>query len=183
LSGEGLPSVENKEGIRSVFDEGLLISQHEIREGHPEGWTTFFERDGSITQKYQVKNGKKHGSEIRYFPDIQPQQPKLSIEWKEGAIHGIVKTWYPNGVLESQKEMCQNLKQGLSMAWYSDGNLMLAEEYDSDKLVRGRYHRRGETVPVSQVEQEKGLATIFDDAGAVVEKISYIDGQPQISDK
>jgi antitoxin component YwqK of YwqJK toxin-antitoxin module len=181
LSGEGLRSVEQKEGLRTVFDEGVLVSQHEIHEGRPEGWTTLFEKNGTISQRYQVKDGKKHGSEIQYYPGALQQ--KLSIEWKEGAIHGTVKTWYANGILESQREMCQNAKQGLSMAWYSDGSLMLVEEYDNDNLVRGRYHRRGETIAISQVEGGTGIASIFDDSGALIEKISYVDGKPQITEQ
>jgi antitoxin component YwqK of YwqJK toxin-antitoxin module len=66
------------------------------------------------------------------------------------------------------------------MAWYSDKSIMLVEEYENDILVRGRYHKKGDVSTVSQVEKGTGTATIFDDSGAVVAKISYLEGKPQL---
>ncbi len=179
-TGEIISSVVNSEGIRSVFEEDHLISQEEIHNGHPEGWTTLFEYDGTVERKYQVKNGKKNGTEIRYFLDKNNSTPRLALEWRDGILHGTVKTWYQNGTLESQREICQNVKQGLSMAWYPDGGTMLVEEYADDKLVRGRYHGKGETSSQSTVEKGTGIATIFDTSGSVIEKIHYADGKPQV---
>ncbi len=180
LAGDLISSVINREGIRSVFEEDHLISQEEIHRGRPEGWTTLFESDGRIERKYQVKNGKKNGMEIRYYLDASAGTPRLSMEWRDGLIHGTVKTWHPNGALESQREMCQNMKQGLSMAWYPDGSVMLVEEYHEDKLIRGHYHGKGESDSISRVENGTGTATLFDVSGSVIETIRYTDGTPQI---
>jgi antitoxin component YwqK of YwqJK toxin-antitoxin module len=178
--GEIISSVANSEGIRSSFEDGHLISQEEIHKGHPEGWTTLFEYDGTVERKYEVKNGKKQGAEIRYYIENKTPTIRLQLEWREGILHGTVKTWYPNGTLESQREICQNMKQGPSMAWYPDGSVMLVEEYNEDKLVRGRYHCKGETAPVSCVENGNGIATLFDTSGSVIEKIRYTEGKPQV---
>jgi antitoxin component YwqK of YwqJK toxin-antitoxin module len=179
-TGDLLSSVQNKEGLRSSFKDGKLASQQEVRNGHPEGWVTIFSPNGDIEQRYEIKNGKKNGREIRYFPHSSPLVPRICIEWRDDIIHGTVSTWYPNGALESQREMRNNVKQGLSMAWYSDKSIMLVEEYENDILVRGRYHKKGDVAPVSQVEKGTGTATIFDDSGAVVAKISYLEGKPQL---
>jgi antitoxin component YwqK of YwqJK toxin-antitoxin module len=179
-SGELISSVENKEGIRSLFEEGHLVSQEEIHNGRPEGWTTLFENNGVIERTYEVKNGKKNGEEIRYYVENTPPSPRLSLQWRDGAIHGIIKTWYQNEAIESQREMCQNMRQGVSMAWYPDGSIMLVEEYNEDKLVRGAYHSKGDTTPVSTVEKGNGIATIFDTSGSAIEKIRYTDGKPQV---
>jgi len=179
-SGELLSSVVDSNGIRSSFEEGHLISQEEILHGRPEGWTTLFEYDGTIERKYEVKNGKKQGTEIRYYVENKSPTPRLALEWRDGILHGTMKTWYSNGALESQREICQNMKQGLSMAWYPDGSVMLVEEYNDDKLVRGRYHSKGETTSISVVENGAGIATLFDTSGSVIEKIHYTDGKPQV---
>jgi antitoxin component YwqK of YwqJK toxin-antitoxin module len=179
-SGELLSSVADSEGIRSSFEEDHLVSQEEIHNGRPEGWTTLFEYDGTVERKYEVRNGKKHGTEMRYYIESNPSTPRLSLEWREGILHGTMKTWYPHGTLESQREVCQNMKQGPSMAWYPDGSVMLVEEYNEDKLVRGRYHSKGETESISLVENGNGIATIFDASGSVIEKIHYTDGKPQV---
>ena len=123
--GTTLSSVANGEGRRSIFDEGRLSSQEEVHHGLPEGWVTIFGGNGMVDRKYQMKDEKKNGVEIRYYPNTTNE--KLSIEWHDGMIHGLVKTWYPNGVLESQREMSQNIKQGVATAWYPDGSLQLVE--------------------------------------------------------
>jgi antitoxin component YwqK of YwqJK toxin-antitoxin module len=179
-SGDLISSVANGNGIRSSFEDGHLISQEEIRNGVPEGWTTLYEYDGTIERKYEVKNGKKNGTEIRYYIENTKQTPRLMLEWREGILHGTIKTWYPTGAIESQREICQNLKQGLSMAWYPDGSVMLVEEYNDDKLIRGRYLCKGETTPVSTIENGNGTATIFDASGSVIEKIKYAESKPQV---
>ncbi len=48
----------------------------------------------------------KTGKEIEYFPNTDKQ--KLLIDWFEDQIQGMVKTWYPNGKIESQREMSSN---------------------------------------------------------------------------
>ena len=106
--------------------------------------------------------------------------PKLSFCWYEGKVQGMVKTWYPTGALESQKEMANNAKHGVLTAWYRDGNLMMIEEYNNEKLVRGDYLKKGEKVPVSQVIEGKGTVSIFDAERYFVQKIVYVNGKPEI---
>lgn len=103
---------------------------------------------------------------------------RLSLNWYEGKIQGLVKTWYDNGAIESQKEMANNQKNGVLTAWYRDGNIMMIEEYDNNKLVRGDYFRKGDKTPVSQLIQGKGTVTIFDAEGHFVQKIPYAYGKP-----
>jgi antitoxin component YwqK of YwqJK toxin-antitoxin module len=175
--GDLLSSVKEGKGIRSIFDDSILSSQQEIVDGVPNGKITLFEKDGSIERTYFILNGKKEGTEQRFFPD---KKPRIQIEWKDGAIHGTVITWYQNGAMQSKKELRGNIKQGLTMAWYPDGSIMLVEEYENDTLKKGRYHKRGERAPVSQVNSGTGVATLFDEDGIVTEKIKYHEGKPQV---
>ena len=98
--------------------------------------------------------------------------------WVEGRIQGLVKTWYPNGTSESQREMSRNAKNGLLTAWYFDGSVMMIEQYDRDKLLKGEYFERGEKIPVSQVMNGKGIATIHDSKGTFLRRITYNNGKP-----
>lgn len=175
--GDLLSSVKEGKGTRSIFDDGTLSSQQEIVDGVPHGSVTIFEKDGSIERTYFIVNGKKEGTEQRFFPN---GKPRIQIEWKEGSVHGTVITWYQSGGMQSKKELRGNIKQGLTMAWYPDGSIMLVEEYENDTLKKGRYHKRGETAPVSQVNNGNGIATLFDEDGIVTEKIKYHEGKPQV---
>jgi antitoxin component YwqK of YwqJK toxin-antitoxin module len=102
----------------------------------------------------------------------------VSINWYQGKIQGLVKTYYPDGSIESQKEMANNKKNGLFSAWYRDGGVMMMEEYDQGKLVRGEYYAQGSKLPLSTIQNGKGIATIHDAEGHFVRKINYLNGKP-----
>ncbi len=76
--------------------------------------------------------------------------------------------------------MEHNHKQGLAFAWYEDGNLMLAEEYQNDQLIRGEYYSPKSKKPASHIKDGKGVATLFDSKGTLIEKVPYEKGRPQL---
>lgn len=184
-NGALLTSVVKGEGRRLEIDENGLWEYQEFKDGVQEGEVSIYDSNQFLTCRYFVKNGEKHGQEIRYYPpkpfikkeDFKPTC-KLSIDWYDGKIHGTVKTWYENGVQESQREMAHNQKQGHLTSWYLDGSLMLMEEYEKDKLVRGSYFKKGESSPSSSVEKGKGIASLFDGEGHFNTKVRYRDGIP-----
>jgi antitoxin component YwqK of YwqJK toxin-antitoxin module len=179
-----IAEVKNGMGYRAVFGKECVQEMQEYVDGVLEGEVKVFNQEGRLKRIYHVKNGIKHGEEVeyydRFFASSAPPQSKLSFYWYEGKIQGIVKTWYPTGNLESQKEMSNNIKNGVLTAWYRDGNLMLIEEYENDHLIRGDYFKKEDKIPVSQVVDGKGIVTIFDADGHFVQKISYINGKPEI---
>jgi antitoxin component YwqK of YwqJK toxin-antitoxin module len=181
--GNLIAEVSNGTGYRAVFTKEGIQEIQEYVDGNLEGEVKVFNQEGRLKRTYHVKNGIKHGEEIeyydRFFASSAPSQAKLSFYWYEGKIQGHVKTWYPNGSPESQKEMANNAKNGVLTAWYRDGNMMLIEEYDNDKLVRGDYFKRDDRIPASQVIDGKGTVTVFDADGHFVQKISYANGKPE----
>jgi antitoxin component YwqK of YwqJK toxin-antitoxin module len=74
--------------------------------------------------------------------------------------------------------MSENQKHGLLTAWYRNGALMLVEEYECDKLLKGEYYRMGEKIPLSQIEKGKGIATLFNPEGNFSRKVYYQEGKP-----
>lgn len=164
-------------GIKADFTEDRLYCLTEYKNGVPDGQVQIFTPKGDIKTTYNVKDGKKTGEEWEYYPDGE-RKPKILIHWFEDQIQGIVKTWYPNGKLESQREMSHNKKQGLSFAYYQTGDLMLMEEYDADKLIKGSYYKQGETTPISVIENGEGVATLYNPEGHFVRKINYEKGKP-----
>lgn len=171
--GSLISEVKSGTGQRCVFSEKTVSELHEYREGKEDGKVLIFDEQGTLIQSLHVKDGVKHGEEVYY----KASNPRLSIEWYEGNIHGIVKTWYDNGSQESQREMSHNAKQGLLTAWYRDGSLMMIEEYEKDRLRRGDYLKRGEMTPVSKVTNGNGTATIYDADGTFIHRIEYQEGK------
>ena len=164
---EKISSVQNGFGFQTFFDDTLAFQQIEIRKGKQEGTVKQFTQSRELKLSFHLKDGKRHGEEISYYLKSElesyfPPQPvaKLSIEWNEDAIHGLVKTWYKNGCLESQKEWARNKKNGNACSWYLDGSLMLIEEYEDDLLRLGKYFKKGIQDPTSSVMHGNGLATL-----------------------
>lgn len=171
-------SIENGIGQRAIFGQNVLKQLQEYHNGFPQGRIEIYDEQGALSRTYYLKNGEKEGEENTYFSGKTPSTPHILLTWKEGILQGPMKTWYENGTLESLKEMSQNKKHGISTAWYPDGHLMLVEEYEDDKLIKGQYYQKGDNTPVSIIHKGEGIATLFDTEGHLLRKISYRDGKP-----
>ncbi len=168
-----------KAGVDASFglrysEEGSRFRTEEIRLGKVEGEVREYE-DRILVHSFYLKKGLKEGSE--FFWNSQGISI-LEIPYREGNIQGEVVTYYPNGELQSRREMSSNKKNGSLYAWYLDGQLMIAEEYDQDLLLKGSYYKKGSGFPVSVVINGEGIATIFDDGGQLDRRISYKEGKP-----
>lgn len=173
-------AVQQGKGTKPFFECGTLKRTVSFNKGKIEGEIKEYSEKGHLVVKHFVKNQKKEG-ETRYYypPDTNNHSvPKLIIPYKEDNIHGVVKSYYPSGKVESEKEFSENKKQGLYCAWYEDGSLMIVEEYNKDELVEGKYMRKGDPFPLSKVKGGKGIATFFDLDGRITKKVEYAKGQP-----
>jgi len=175
--GNLISRIECGKGFRPLFGKDNIIELQEYFGGVQDGLVKVFNKDGKVSKIYHIKNGMKHGEEIDYYNNSS--KPKISINWSEDKIQGLVKTWYASGILESQKEMAANTKNGILTAWYNDGSLMLIEEYDHDKLLKGEYYKKGDKFPVSFIMEGKGIAHFYDQDGIFLRKVAYRYGRPE----
>jgi antitoxin component YwqK of YwqJK toxin-antitoxin module len=179
--GQLVGSIENGNGWKAIFGFDRVNELHQYCNGIEEGEVRQFGSKGQLLRCWHLKNGCKHGLETEYYPHsvVNGQLlPKWEATWSEGKIHGVVKSWYPDGGQESQREMSNNVKNGLLAAWYRDGALMMMEQYEKDLLIKGEYYRDGERIPCSQVDKGEGVATIYDAEGMFLRKIQYCDSKP-----
>lgn len=172
-------------GIKPEFDGMHLIRRTEFQKGVPQGLVEEFLPNGNLHCSFYILNGKKEGEEWEYYHSSTQEQmrPKINLHWHEDQIEGQVKTWYENGILESQREVHQQKKQGLSFAWYKNGDIMLIEDYANDLLIKGTYFKKGDKKPVSKVEDGKGIATLYTSEGIFWKKIPYEKGKPTLYDE
>ncbi|MFA6915425.1 MAG: hypothetical protein WC222_03440 [Parachlamydiales bacterium] len=179
-SGTCVSSICNGNGQRAAFSETCLKELHTYVNGVPDGEVRVLGPDGTVVKTWLIRDEEKHGVEIEYYPSFlsQKAQPKMEVTWYKGKIHGTMRTWYNNGYQESQREMTNNIKNGVLTAWYRDGSLMLVEEYEDDTLVKGEYYRRGEKSFASEVEEGNGLAVLYDGEGNFLRKVIYRHGRP-----
>lgn len=180
-AGNQVAKIIDGEGYRASFGKESIYELQEFHEGLLSGEVKVFDENGSVIRIYHMENNLKHGEEYEYQTrrNSRESKPKLLINWYKGKIQGLVKTWYENGNIESQRELSNNKRNGLATAWYRDGSLMLIEEYDHDRLVKGEYYKKLEHNPVSVITNGAGIATIFDADGNFIRRINYYNGKPQ----
>lgn len=172
--------ISQGEGTRIIFSKETIYEKQQIHQGIVKGKVEVFNAKGDLVRLYHIENQEKQGEEIEYNnASATKALPSLLITWYKGKIQGPVKTWYDNGNIESQREMINNKCNGIAMAWYRDGNLMLVEEYDYNLLKKGEYYKKGELMPISEIVQGKGVATIYDGEGLFIRRIKYFNGKPQ----
>ncbi|MFY7842562.1 MAG: toxin-antitoxin system YwqK family antitoxin [Rhabdochlamydiaceae bacterium] len=171
-------SIKDGFGYKSLNQNHFIDSSVEYKNGEPKGLVKLFNEEGHLIQSYHIEDNKKKGEEIIFYEASLGGYPKISLQWEDDYIEGVVKTWYPDQILHTQREFRKNKKEGLSFAWYPDGHLMLMEEYISDRLEKGRYYKKSQKDPFSVVENGKGQATLFDEKGNVLEIIKYEKGEP-----
>lgn len=182
LQGEQIASIKDGRGIQALYHNNAISFLLEMHQGAPDGPVRKFTPQGELLASYFIKNGRKQGEEIEYYLPSETGEkglkPKLSVQWDQDFIHGIIKTWYPNGQLQSQREYCRNEKLGPSCSWYKNGSLMLVEEYEEGKLIKGVYYKKGQNEPISTIINGNGLAHLYDENGIFMKKITYAGGKP-----
>jgi antitoxin component YwqK of YwqJK toxin-antitoxin module len=172
-----ISSIYKGVGTQIYLCENQTIHKIEYHNGVIEGSIQEFNQKNELIHCYHEKNGLKDGKEELFFANTQNKM--LSIQWKKGKIHGITQTWYPNGNIESQKELSENKKSGLNLAWYENGQLMLIEEYENNFLLKGEYFEKGSNKPISRIIAGNGIATLFDKNGVLLQKTNYENALPQ----
>jgi antitoxin component YwqK of YwqJK toxin-antitoxin module len=180
---DGITVAEVKEGRgqQAKYEKDTLRYLIEIKRGSAEGLIQIFSSSQELQGFYHLKNGKKQGEEREYFLASESDQkefPKLSIQWDQNKIHGLAKTWYPNGQLQSQREYSQNQKSGPFCAWYNNGALMFIEEYEKDLIVKGAYYKKNYKDPISTIANGSGTAYFYDENGVFLKKVVYSKGTP-----
>ncbi len=177
--GTVIAEIKNGAGFQAIFEEQHLTNLVEYNAGLPDGLLKTFDKEKNLHSTCRMKAGKKEGEEIIYNK-ANPSLPRLSLTWHEDALQGQAKTWYEDGMIESQRELNGNKKEGLAFAWYKNGALMLMEEYANDLLTKGTYYKKNDKKPISSVENGKGIATLFDGKGNLLKKINYEKGKPEL---
>ena len=58
---------------------------------------------------------------------------------------------------------------------------MSVEEYENDKLINGKYFKKNNNDPISEVKNGNGTAIIYDAEGVLIEEITYQNSNPVVS--
>lgn len=173
-------NIDQGKGFKTLFDEQTPLTQLEYNKGKIEGKIIEYAPSGKIQAYYHMIDDQKQGEEGIYFEDST--QLKMLLDWHDDQITGIVKTFYKSGVLESQKSYSHNKKNGPLSCYYPDGSLMLLETYSQDRLLEGKYFKKGDREAFSCVEDGTGCTTLFDEWGGIYKQVYYEKGKVVLND-
>jgi antitoxin component YwqK of YwqJK toxin-antitoxin module len=89
--------------------------------------------NGDITEYTIDENDNIEGEHI-----VKKQSGQIisKSEYKNGLLHGVYQSWYPNGQLECQCYCVRNRIEGKYESWFDNGILM-EESYYKDGLKNG----------------------------------------------
>jgi antitoxin component YwqK of YwqJK toxin-antitoxin module len=166
---ENPPELARLDTRTEYYEGGIIKSSGTYKNGIPEGTYREYSLDGKITSSKIFKDGilaaegiydlsdKEQGPWKEYHPN---GQIKSQGEYKDGKRIGEWVFYYPNGKLEQKgKYDKKGQAQGAWNWYYESGNLLREENYLNDVL--------------------DGATTEYDDAGKIVTKGQYVDGQKE----
>ena len=169
--------VNNYNGYQMIYNQqSNVYIASEIINGVIEGVVSYYDDNGLIRSE-TIQNGMKNGVETWYY---SKGSPKIQIQWLNDVISGVVTTYFDNNTVESIRHINNNIYHGSYLAYYPNGQLMIDETYDNDKLVTGNYYPLGTTTRSTYVINGYGTATIYNQNGGVKEIITYKNGTPTI---
>lgn len=94
-------------------------------------------------------------------------------------LDGESKTWYKNGQLSSKINYKDGLPYGVLTMWYSNGNIMLEQNFDSNGLMDGEqffYDINGNLVKQYSMCHGTGTEFIYDSNGKLKRKNEWRNG-------
>lgn len=126
--------------FRDYYLSGNLQGKGSLVDGKLEGKRWLYNKDGSISEELNYKNGFPEGKEIRYYPDGTIKQIGY---YSEGYEVGEWKKFHPNGELKQVSNFSGEGKlNGEVKTYYSTGELKGTSEFVNGKILEDNKTKR-----------------------------------------
>lgn len=154
-----LPYKDNRlNGTSRIYEEGVLRSESEYKDGKLEGLFRAFHKNGNLMVEATHKNEKLVGSIKTYYDNGELKLESFNDE--KGRCHGERKTYFRNGTLESIT-ICQEGE------WVGIGK----DYYESGVLKAERFHENGKQVLKKEYDEKGNLISENKDVRVPADKI------------
>lgn len=174
--GETIYGVTAGDGVRPLFSGNSIWRTQQVHAGIMTGEVCEVDHMGRLSRQWHEQGGVKQGEDTIFEPSTG--YPKLIMSWADDRLSGPVKTFYPSGAQQSHRNLSENKLQGQAIAWYPNGQIMMIEQYEQDKLLRGEYYSLGCQYPVSTVIDGVGTVSLFAADGTPERSFKVVDGEP-----
>lgn len=160
----GLPG--GKSAVQLYFDNGQVLSDGFYKQEKKDSLWFNYAQSGELMSAENYKNDLLNGKALYYYKEGQVLEHKLQVErrvqYLDGKLHGKYQSYFYNGKLKQEGSYERGLKQGLWSEYNSKGVLIGTMKYVNDFL--------------------HGWVITYDEAGQVLNKTLYLDGQ-KLSEK
>ncbi|MCE0555438.1 toxin-antitoxin system YwqK family antitoxin [Motilimonas sp. E26] len=150
------------EGVsRKFYESGQPRSEAFYVADKKNNLFTQWNADGSIWEKTQYKDDKRHGLSQRFFNNSK----QLSTEsmYQHGKQTGIEKAWFENGQLKSTTDMLDDKRNGWTKEYNENGILIRSAQFEQGKPI--------------------GTSKFFFNSGELREEITYLTPDKKSSRK
>ncbi|MEL0138268.1 MAG: hypothetical protein VW806_12415 [Halieaceae bacterium] len=103
-----------------LVDEGK--TQGEFQKGVRNGTQWFYTEDGTLHEKYEMRNGSHHGLYVRYHSNGALE---TKGQYYRGLKQGIWEQYYQSGQMKLTGMFQKSLKTGTFKAYHSNGQLQM----------------------------------------------------------
>ncbi len=154
------------------YDNNILISNIEYKNGKEDGELKIYQNDGSLFLEGTYKEGKPHGIVKEYNPDGSI----LSYdEFQNGIQHGKSIIYNKNKKLLKEWHYKMGNPVNTGKVFYDNGNPQIEINFDKGELKN--YNEDGTINTVAHFNEKgyNGLWTIYNQDGSTKAEINYID--------
>ncbi|MBU1125940.1 MAG: toxin-antitoxin system YwqK family antitoxin [Candidatus Omnitrophica bacterium] len=143
--------------IKEYYLNDKIKTEISVKEGVLDGFTREYFESGIIAAERNYRNGKRDGPGRVFFENGNVQ---LESIYKDGkfislkefddqgkALDGVVRQYYPGGVLGAETTYKNGMPDGISRTYYEDGALKTEWIYLHGKLTHEKtYNESGEVI-------------------------------------
>ena len=158
--------------------EGTIIAQRNYKEGKLDGLSFDFILGKKILHK-TYKDGLLHGEVKSFYEDSG--RMKDAFVYANGKKNGSAAYYYINGKRMARYKYKEDLLNGEQLTYYDNGKLMSKENFENaiKKGTAEEYNENGKLVSKGNYENDNmvGIWEYYDEEGNVIETKEFVAGK------
>jgi antitoxin component YwqK of YwqJK toxin-antitoxin module len=171
------------EGVQREYDaDSVLISESEYKNGKRHGRHQLWRR-GTLFVSLEFKEGVLHGQSCMYYANGQARE---CIPYVDGKIQGEVLTWFTDGLPKGKYKYRNSKRIGKAEGWWRNGKLRFSLSYIGNQKNGSQktWHQNGKLHEVSYwiLGEREGVQQIWKADGSLQVEATFSSGQCQSGD-
>ena len=130
------------DGLNVTYYKNNIKEIGHWKDGKQNGLFQMYTEDGILIDSGIFKDGERDGLTEQFYNDTG--KLRVSANYKNGALEGEYKAYYPNGNIWTKQEFKNNDLNGVYEVYYEDGNPQLKAKIKNGEIIEEqRFNRDG----------------------------------------